>query len=277
MLNDDVKQEATKLISWQGDQSKKVDSSIGLSQNGLRQQITSNSDDELAKVREYQTAIEVRRVQIIGTGEFNAETGRWEAQNNQYGSISLASTDFEKTFKQLHTEIERDAKKDWQKYMEEAYISEYERRRQTYTEEEAASKLTPEIFYLNDQGGTEKDFIASYSRLEDDGQFSVKYTPLGYDRLPPDIKAEMEEEFGGRENIVGKWIPDSEEMMEKHDAFIRYSVNDDGYDTWEAYQGAKRYGNNEKVMIESAQDVDKISTPNQTPSVATEKSPDLTK
>ena len=276
MLDENIKQQASELVSWKekNDDTRPESRTLDMKQNESMDVAFAQLEEENKKAPLTHEEIEAQRVKLLGTGEFNPASGKWEAQFNQNGAIALVTDDFDETFEQMYSNQERDENKDWQQYMETAYADELERRRYKYDALEAESMLTKESYYLTKDGEVEKDFIASSIRLGNNGEMQVRYTALGYDRLPPDIKAEYEETFGSRENIVGKWIPDETQMIYKHNAFVNYTLNDEGQSTWEEYRNAKGLGKQEevieKVTIEPAQEVDENAPPRETPAVSEE-------
>ncbi len=269
-IDNEVKQQASGLVvSWKekNGNTRPESRTLDMKQNESMEAAFSQLENDSKKEPLSGEEIEAQRTKFIGTGEFNPASGKWEAQLDQFGALELVTDDFDKTFEQMYSNQDRNENKDWQKYLEAAYVDELERRKYKYDALEAESMVTDEVYFLKKDGDLEKRFYAFSVRFDENGEKQVHYTPLGYDRLPPDIKAEMEQEFGSRENIVGKWIPDSEEMIEKHDAFVDYTLNDEGHDTWEEYRDSKGIGPKEEVTIKQAQDVDENVPPRDTPAM----------
>ncbi|PKV50826.1 hypothetical protein ATE84_2893 [Aquimarina sp. MAR_2010_214] len=271
-IDNEVKQQASDLVvSWKeknGD-TRPESRTLDMKQNESMEAAFSQLENDSEKVPLTHEEIEAQRAKFLGTGEFNPASGKWEAQLDQFGTLELVTDDFDKTFEQMYSNQDRNENKDWQKYLEAAYADELERRKYKYDAMEAESMLTNEYYFLTKDGELEKDFNAYSVQFDENGEKQIRYTPLGYDRLPPDIKAEYEELHGSRENIVGKWVFNPDELIEKHDTFVHYTLNDEGYSTWEEYRDAK-LGKQEKVTIENGQDIDTNDKPRETPSVLEE-------
>ncbi|TSE07418.1 hypothetical protein [Aquimarina algiphila] len=126
--------------------------------------------------------------------------------------------------------------------------------------------------YIDENGEVKETAIVGQYYFDDDGNYFSRMNELGYDLLPPDIQ----DAFGERDEVVGKWIKWTEEQRTLHDTFIYYTRNDEGYDTWEEYRDAK-LGKQEDISISPAQDVEEIETPNNTPSVEGDERLNITK
>lgn len=267
-IENEIKQQASGLVPWKNknDEVRQESHILEMKQNDSMEAAFTQLEKDNKETPLTYEEMEARRAKIIGTGEFNPASGKWEAQLDQSGALALVTDDFDKTFAQMHSNQERNENKDWQQYLETAYADELERRKYKYDAIEAESKLTEEVYYLTKDGELEKNFMAWAIRFDENGEKQVRYTPMGYDRLPPDIKEEYEELYGNRENIVDKWVFNPDELIEKHDTFNHYVLNDEGYNTWEEYRDAK-LGKQEEVTIEAAQDVNENTPPRDTPTV----------
>lgn len=94
-----------------------------------------------------------------------------------------------------------------------------------------------------------------------------------YDSLPPDVQ----EAIGSREDVIDQWVVVDKETALFHNAFVQYTKNDQGYDTWEEYRDIKGFGKQEEITIEQAQDVDSNDKPRETPAMEQDETLTLNK
>ena len=111
-------------------------------------------------------------------------------------------------------------------------------------------------------GSLKEEVIIGHSHF-DDGVRYTKFNALGYDLLPPDLQ----EMYGKREDVVDNYLIESDEMLEKYNAFYSYIENDQGHNIWEEYRDAKGFGKQEEVTIGNAQYAETNDKPRETPSV----------
>ncbi|WP_281989302.1 hypothetical protein [Aquimarina aggregata] len=120
------------------------------------------------------------------------------------------------------------------------------------------------IISVDESGEIKEEAIVAYQYIDENGNYFNKMNEFGYDRLPPDVQ----EVFGTKEDVVGKWIQWSDEQSVLYDAFTYYHRDDShGYDTWEEYRDAKGLGPKEEIIIPKNQDVDDNDRPRETPSI----------
>lgn len=156
-------------------------------------------------------------------------------------------------------------KKDWEVLWDNAKTKVFERGDPTFELEENEKKYEGVIFitYIDQDGELKEEAIVGYRYYDDDGELFEKMNGFGYDRLPPDVQ----QAFGEREEVVGKWVKTTPEQREIYNAFTRYHRDDShGYGTWEEYRDDK-LGKQEDISIKNVQETDDIASPRETPTI----------
>ncbi len=210
------------------------------------------------------------RSNLIGTGQYDAERGKWTLDIAVTNNLNLYEIN---KLQSVDQSIDDADKKDWQRYFDDAYAAELERRKQVMTEEEARYMVAQEYYFLNADGELQRSVVGGKFRYSDNMLPEFRLNELGYDTLPPDLQQEL----GDKDKVIGKWTETSEEWLAKRNAYVDYQKYDQGYDTWEEYRDAKGFGKQEEVTIENAQQVDSNDKPRETPTVDQEETQTLKK
>lgn len=201
---------------------------------------------------------------IIGIGGFDTEGGTWQLGTHTNDPEIASQIE---AYQEKQVDLIKDdgaEQKDWQRYWNDAYSAELERRKETYSAEEARYMLAQELYFLNADGELKSEPVLGHFRYNPHSiEPELNLNALGYDRYPPDIQVEL----GNRDKVIGNWVTLSEETMVRSNAFYDYTQNDKGYDTWEEYRDAHGLKQQEEITIELAQEVDTNDKPRETPAV----------
>ncbi|WP_024773056.1 hypothetical protein [Aquimarina macrocephali] len=205
MLDDEIKKQASELVSW-----KDKESEIDKHARKLADAMFTSSDEEF----------EVMLDKSLNTLFHNGEER----------TASMVPFDF--------SDVE--AKQDWQEQWEDAYAKELERREGTLEENER--KYESALLQTSiDQDGQVRERIVLYTKKFVDGEMHINMTALKYDTLPPDVQ----KAFGEKDQVVDQWIKTDLDTAKLHDTFVDYAKDNEGYDTWEEYRDAKGFGKQE--------------------------------
>lgn len=208
------------------------------------------------------------RSNLIGTGQYDAERGKWTLDISITNDVNL---DDIKKLQTVDQSIDDSDKKDWQRYFDDAYAAELERRKQVLTEDEARYMIAQEYFFLNADGELQRSTVIGEFRYSDNMLPEFKLNEFGYDHFPPDLQQEL----GDKDEVVGRWVEISEEWLAKRNAYVDYQKHDEGHDTWEQYRDAKFP--KEEMTVESVKEADAIAAPRQTPAVVQDESQSIIK
>lgn len=236
MLDDEIKEQASKLVSW-----KEKEAEIDKEARKLADLMFTSTDEE------FELILDKSLLKLFHNGEER--------------TASMVPFDF--------SDVE--PKQDWQQQWEEAFAKELERREGKL--EENDRKYESALLQASmDRDGQIKERIILFTRKFVDGEIFINMTALKYDTLPSDIQ----DALGNKDQVVDQWINMDYQTAQLHDAFVDYTRNNEGHNSWNEYREAKGFGSKEEITIPKTQDTGEINAPKETPPVPIGKTPGIT-